>query len=142
MQTIWSLIQTISMLTAHHSIADISIITGAELQLANENEYLALYESKNEIRLADGITIGRVDVRKSKIHKRIPFIYLSEIQGKCITTDLIKKHFSDLSAPIPPSNPVPNSSITRYGQYDGKRYVLGFRYSNPDCLYGISQQDE
>lgn len=141
MHSIWSLIQALSFLGHQYNAADVGGVVGADLKLVSENEYNLFFENKKPLVLEDGVIIGRLDVRESKENVKKPLVILDELRGNCITLGELKLRFSSIGPPIPPSNPVPSASITRYAMYQGKRYVLGFRFNNPNCLYGISQQD-
>lgn len=129
------------MLGNQCSIADVGGIVGADLKLVSENEYNLFFENREPLVLEDGVVIGRIDVRESRKIIKKPLVILDELRGSCITLGELRLRFFNIAPPIPSSNPVPSASITRYAVYQGKRYVLGFRFNNPNCLYGISQQD-
>ena len=81
--------------------------------------------------------LGKLDIRESKDASKPPFVVISGLQGTCITVDEIRRQMSELTPPVPPSNPVANATITREAKLAGHRMGLSFKWSNPDCLESI-----
>lgn len=139
MQTIWALAQALSGVLGQPGIdaTTVAKTAGVELKLSKENDYVRFYESTQPLRLANGVVVGKLDVRESKDASKPPFVVISELQGNCITVDDIGRHMSELTPPVPPSHPVPNASITREAKLAGHRVGLSFKWSKPDCLESI-----
>lgn len=143
MQTIWPLVQALSSVTGYPNVepASIAAVAGVELKLVKENEYTRFYESERALSLDHGVVVGILEVRQSKQRVRPPFVVLRDLSGTCITVDELRNHVSDLTPPIPPSNPVPNAHITREARMADQHLALGFKWSAPDCLASISLQN-
>lgn len=139
MQTIWALAQVLSGVLTQPGIdaSSVAKAAGVELKLNKENDYVRFYESTHPLRLAGGVVVGKLDVRESKDASKPPFVVIAGLQGTCITVDEIDRHLSDLTPPVPPSNPVPNASITREAKLAGHRVGLSFKWGKPDCLDSI-----
>lgn len=142
MQTIWALVQALSSVAAHPNVESSSIaaVAGVELKLVKENECTRFYESDQTLSLDHGIVVGTLEVRQSKQLASPPFIVLRDLGGTCITVDRLRNHVSDLTPPVPPSNPVPNAPITREARLGDRQLTLGFKWSVPDCLASIALQ--
>ena len=138
-QTIWALAQALSGALTQPGIdaTGVAKAAGVELKLHKENDYVRFYESTRSLRLANGVVVGKLDVRESKDASKPPFVVISGLQGTCITVDEIRRQMSELTPPVPPSNSVPNATITREAKLAGHRMGLSFKWSNPDCLESI-----
>ena len=141
MQSLWSLVHAISLLSSQHTVVELEKTTNMKFSLERENEYVYFYGSTHPLLLKDGVIVGKIDVRQSKNKSRRPFAIIRNLSGTCISIDHISENVSDLSHPTPPAHPYPDAEITRSAYLEGKRYLLGFKWSNPDCLYALSQQD-
>ena len=67
-QTIWALAQALSGALAQPGIdaTGVAKAAGVELKLHKENDYVRFYESTRSLRLANGVVVGKLDVRESK----------------------------------------------------------------------------
>lgn len=137
MHTLWALIEALSAPAAQQDAATVARAAGVELRQASENAYVVFYEA-SDVRLKNGVVIGKADVREFKHESKPPFIVLKDLQGACLDVPAIERELGLLTHPVPPSNPVPEALITRDATYKGRRIPLGFKWSKPECLSSVS----
>lgn len=73
-QTIWALAQALSGALAQPGIdaTGVAKAAGVELKLHKENDYVRFYESTRSLRLANGVVVGKLDVRESRTQASPP----------------------------------------------------------------------
>ena len=139
MHTLWTLLDVL-MASAGPSdtgIRHLEDVFGVPMRPVSENNYVVFYEASRPIELKDGVTIQKVDIRKFREEGKAPLIVLN-LAGTCVNAKDIESHIGSLSAPEPPSHPVPNAQIQRQAQVKQRTIALGFKYDQPECLYSIT----
>ncbi|WP_367143903.1 hypothetical protein [Pantoea stewartii] len=106
--------------------------------LQNQNEYINFYRAQ-QVRLKDTLLINDIELRLSKTSDGMAPFFSFSPQGKCITLNVIKKHYQTLRLTDYPRGQSEHELISYTSSPDTNGQVITFSFTakNPDCLIRV-----
>ena len=114
----------------------IESLLGARLSLHDENEYVRFWRSP-VVKLKDGSTLEGIDFRSSKDNADDGGYIRFHLRGRCVLLETLRDLYPGLVLTDVPRGRTADEETTYLATVDGVRIGLGFKESDPDCLYTV-----
>lgn len=137
--TLWQAIDALAQ-QAPFSKAKIETLLSTQLSETNYtgNDVFQFFES-SPLALSDGVRIANVDLRIKRQGPHPGFMVLS-IDGRCITIEEVRKHYTDLEITDIPRGRSLDESTSHTTKLPWGELSFSFKERNPDCVSSIAFQ--